>query len=42
MPHKLTGKSLYKLMFNRKMQTKLPQLEVKNNGRAGPDGQGET
>ena len=30
-PHKLTGKSLYELMFNRKMQTKLPQLEVKKH-----------
>ena len=30
-PHKLTGKSPYELMFNRKMQMKLPQLEANNN-----------
>ena len=31
MAYKLMGKCPYELMFNRKMQTKLPQLEVKNN-----------
>ena len=30
-PHKTTGKSPYELMFNRKMKTKLPQLEIKIN-----------
>ena len=30
-PHKTTGKSPYELMFNRKMQTKLPQLSFKVN-----------
>ena len=30
-PHKTTGKSPYELLFNRKMQTKLPQLNIKVN-----------
>ena len=30
-PHKTTGKSPYELMFNRKMKTKLPQLDIKIN-----------
>ena len=30
-PHKTTGKSPYELLFNRKMQTKLPQLSIKVN-----------
>ena len=30
-PHKTTGKSLYEMMFNRKMVTKLPQVKIKIN-----------
>ena len=30
-PHKTTGKSPYELLFNRKMATKLPQLQIKIN-----------
>ena len=30
-PHKTTGKSPYELLFNRKMATKLPHLQIKIN-----------
>ena len=30
-PHKTTGKSPYEMLFNRKMQTKLPHLQIKVN-----------
>ena len=32
-PHKTTGKSPYELLFNRKMQTKLPQLSTRVNSK---------